>query len=63
MVAPPSKLESLSLRTSSEMADKEALQITIEKKRQLLTANKQKARILLLGISTESYVTSKKWTY
>ena len=54
MVAPPSALELLSLRTSSTVADDKAAQLELKRK-QLLAANTQKARILLLGISTDSY--------
>lgn len=57
MVAPPSPLEMFLLKKSNDMADKEAL-IQSEKKKQLLAANKQKARILLLGISSDGYTTT-----
>ena len=57
MVAPPSPLELSLLRKSSDMADRKAAELECKKK-QLLAANKQKARMLLLGISTESYVTT-----
>lgn len=59
MAAPPSKLELLNLKKSSEMATVKAIELEFKKK-QLLAANKQKARILLLGISTNSYTTVSK---
>lgn len=59
MVAPPSSQELSLLIGSSKMADKEAL-AQLDKRKQLLAANKQKARELLLGISTASYTTSTK---
>lgn len=59
MVAPPSPLELSLLKKSSLDAEKESL-VQSEKKRQLLAANKQKARILLLGISTVGYISAPK---
>jgi hypothetical protein len=56
MVAPPSAIELLNLRISSKMADDKVAQLELKRK-QLLAANKQKARILLLGISSDSYAT------
>jgi len=59
MVAPSSALEQLVLKASSDMASKDAAILDCKKK-QLLAANKQKARELLLGIYSSSYVTASK---
>ena len=58
MVAPPSVLELSLLRKSSDMADAKVAAEIESKRKQLLAANKQKARILLLCISSDSYVTT-----
>lgn len=61
MAAPPSNLEVLLLTASSNMADSGLKAAEIEaKKKQLLAANKQKARMMLLGISTSSYTSNPK---
>ena len=59
MAAPPSSVEFCLLKKSNDMAEAKAAEM-VEKKKQLLAANKQKARMLLLGISTDSYVTATK---
>lgn len=59
MVAPPSPLERFLLKKSSDMADAELKKLELKKK-QLLAANKQRARILLLGVSSDSYITVTK---
>ena len=56
MAAPPSSVEFCLLKKSDAMAEAKAAE-RVEKKKQLLAANKQKARMLLLGISSDSYAT------
>ena len=57
MAAPPSSVEFCLLKKSNDMAEAKAAEMA-EKKKQLLAANKQKARMLLLGISSDGYVSS-----
>lgn len=57
MVAPPSLSELFLIKKSSDMADEKAVELELKRK-QLLAANKQKARVLLLGISSDGYVST-----